>query len=1312
MSDWRQLGSASYRRYVLFDELGWKTDLQGLSVGFPGNGGDLVAGETAEDLGTDCVLFLSQLGGPAAVIMTKSDTPNTRSSSMSLSKAGLYMYTAAGSQMARTPWPHFGLLTAAWPDMCTFIAAFKDGTFRSFDVAGDKVSFFNVIPMGGTKIRERTLKLACVGTRYIAAVTSSNEVLINASMFETKHLKVPSFPWKNKEGSRRKDMDIKAIALVDYSPSSNYPILLAVTAGGSFLRLDENGWRVIILQASGSSESSLKIIKIAISQSKRFVALLTDDSFVCIANGNDVFGQQKEESNKDDVSIKAALRVRCTLINSPAISVQQFKWVADHCLALIVPTPTPFNPRQHCLFLGGPSRKWLDYIYPGWVVVSSELDGIRFLSQTQAGLIHLVSAATESVFGPGSCDAAAMLTFAQQRRFQAERSGAAPDQETSTEYISDSSSPEDGDDVEASRNEENFRKATLRQRLRESDLNFFFYHEKWKFEAAVGRLPPEDMSNCAVADESMIILQSLSKDEQREALKSILKAIEEEWDPSVVVILLKSARLCIDCFQHSTIIDLYIRYIQLLRDFRLLFSLRNSPVEMALTYHQLKATGLSRIVNYLTKRRLFDVALDGVNNYRLNPLYLNEHELFKDESDMDLKELREKYRANVKALEKSVSLNCVNVSVSSDPETATLDDSALLDSLVKRIGRIFLSDRVIARQAAWAAMRVSRNQFAKKLMANESNNLIRLYFSQSVKDHTGMLECAIPSLDPNLMDVCLSAIMPFLSRARMPDDSIQSAGDTRSHTEVAIHSFVTAYNSLQNADSIKLSPTSKVILESKQPLLYVMQQIDDNCKLFPKFTTVHHPLLSFCKSANLTNLFLWNSLRNALDQVEAAAVTADEEPQAASTPGQPDVQNSFIGHLMSSPFSSLTAAVLNPQGSVSNAQKAAQQMKQNAFTELHRTLRQMSGHCKSESRGRDTATVEGIRILAPVFSETAELLKFQAEMSQLCKAETTPLSFAALRSNKVPREALAGIEWEGLSLHKTGETLMANAHIIPNGEQKLDEFRAKFGIDKKVLLLWKIRLLASKGHWQEFLDLAIEAVRAVPLNHIYKPSKSSPGSLAGVSLTSALSSAFSLTSQNDQQESGSHFAAYLTNRFAAPLGNDSALTSTISNILSAVPGRQSGALFVPLLPDAGGISSQHLLCPQILPSSLCSRIHVLEFVNVAIKYDRSDIALALVPFISPLSLREKYGTYLGLKDTAQCHKFTQDAIESALARSADTESGNAGFVLRLISKATTANKNPLTAWASSWAPTMPDVDALKLPPLPKTTDASLFMLQQ
>ena len=79
---------------------------------------------------------------------------------------------------------------------------------------------------------------------------------------------------------------------------------------------------------------------------------------------------------------------------------------------------------QHLVLLGGPGSEWLPLEFGsgprgsgGGVVLVEEVDGLRVLTKTTSELIQRAAAATESVFGVGSCDPPAMLCYALERLY-------------------------------------------------------------------------------------------------------------------------------------------------------------------------------------------------------------------------------------------------------------------------------------------------------------------------------------------------------------------------------------------------------------------------------------------------------------------------------------------------------------------------------------------------------------------------------------------------------------------------------------------------------------------------------------------------------------------------------------------------------------------------------------------------------------------------------------------------------------------------------------------------------------------------------
>lgn len=202
-------------------------------------------------------------------------------------------------------------------------------------------------------------------------------------------------------------------------------------------------------------------------------------------------------------------------VSAPAILLKSCTWLADHCLGLVVATPTPANPNQHCLFIGGPSSKWIDFVYPSWVVVSSEVDGLRFWQPNVSGIIHLVTDKTEAVLGPGACGPASMLCYALQQDISAS--------EATWNSASDS---------QAKKLQDQHQLVEASNKFLKSDWKFLYYQNKWMDEPPISR-------ELLMSDEVHEFLATLTPEQINEAIVDLLEACTEEHDSKSIINLLQ-----------------------------------------------------------------------------------------------------------------------------------------------------------------------------------------------------------------------------------------------------------------------------------------------------------------------------------------------------------------------------------------------------------------------------------------------------------------------------------------------------------------------------------------------------------------------------------------------------------------------------------------------------------------------------------------------------------------------------------------------------------------------------------------------------
>lgn len=101
----------------------------------------------------------------------------------------------------------------------------------------------------------------------------------------------------------------------------------------------------------------------------------------------------------------------------------------------------------------------------------------------------------------------------------------------------------------------------------------------------------------------------------------------------------------------------------------------------------------------LSRRRLYDVALSVVNQYRVSELFEMESVYLRD---CPLEPIRRSIRRNIFLIQKFLALDCVNVTISQDQNTISLGDNELLSIVKAKVGEILFKDPSIARQVIYS----------------------------------------------------------------------------------------------------------------------------------------------------------------------------------------------------------------------------------------------------------------------------------------------------------------------------------------------------------------------------------------------------------------------------------------------------------------------------------------------------------------------------------------------------------------------------------------------------------------------------------
>ncbi|OEH79524.1 N-terminal domain-containing protein [Cyclospora cayetanensis] len=390
--DWQQLAGVSYRRQRLFDMLWTNPKILETSI---------VAG--------------APWGGPlAAVRSERVFQPATTHKLV----PELQLFTARGRLIASLPWTFTRLVAMQWNEEEALVCVFADSVVRTFSPAGEKLHFFS---LGEAIKAEGGIIQACIGKAGIAVLTSTNQVYINQAFDKARllHLPTPHLCYYLRYSTaalRGPPLCICAITgpplppSFQGAPSSGLlegppalltePRLLVATEEGALLLVDRNGCQDLKIPDG-------PFVALAASRSNRFVAAVSNAGALQVLRV-DASSVQLAASASFDRSRR----------------VRQIAWCGDDCLGVYVPLTTPSGDIQHLVLLGGPNSEWLPLDFGseprgsgGGVVLVEEIDGLRVLTSTTAELIRRAAAATESVFGVGSCDPSAMLCYALERLY-------------------------------------------------------------------------------------------------------------------------------------------------------------------------------------------------------------------------------------------------------------------------------------------------------------------------------------------------------------------------------------------------------------------------------------------------------------------------------------------------------------------------------------------------------------------------------------------------------------------------------------------------------------------------------------------------------------------------------------------------------------------------------------------------------------------------------------------------------------------------------------------------------------------------------
>ncbi|KAL8453827.1 hypothetical protein Emag_001635 [Eimeria magna] len=358
--DWQQLAGVSYRRQTIFSML-WNSP------------------RVLEN----SVVAATPWGGPIAAVRSEKIFQPATNKLM----PELQFFTARGR--------------------LALVCVFADSVVRTFSPAGEKLHFFSL----GERIKsEGGIIQATVGKAGIAVITSKNQVYVNQAFDKASLAYLPTPVLRGPPLSICFITGPPLPPLCQGGPSSGplegppipltEPRLLIATEEGALLLAERTGCNDLRIPDG-------PFVALAASRSGRFVAAVSNTGALQVLSVEGL-----------------SVRLAASASLERSRRVRQIAWCGDDCLGVYVPLTTPSGNVQHLVLLGGPGSEWLPLDFGsgprgsgGGVVMVEEVDGLRVVTTATAELIQRVSAATESVFGVGSCDPPAMLCYALERLY-------------------------------------------------------------------------------------------------------------------------------------------------------------------------------------------------------------------------------------------------------------------------------------------------------------------------------------------------------------------------------------------------------------------------------------------------------------------------------------------------------------------------------------------------------------------------------------------------------------------------------------------------------------------------------------------------------------------------------------------------------------------------------------------------------------------------------------------------------------------------------------------------------------------------------
>ena len=366
--DWENLGEVPYRKFSIYDTLGWGND-------------------TELD---DYIVCGAAYGGPIAMIKDEHHTTSsgeaaangTSKTTIGDATPKLSLYTSAGYKLADIDWIHHKRISGmGWSDREELIVVLEDGNVFVYDILGKLVNNFLLLDLTTSA---NVLECMFWGDG-IVAITTDMQLFVAEGISSMGATILPR-KYRMRTGlSVNKPYTSAAIFPPLLSRSGLLEVILGV-GDKSIIVVDENGPEDQHMQ----EKMNAPVTKMAVAPNGRFLACYRRDGVLTVMSTTFT-------TKVLDFDTKSSTRP------------QEMIWCGEDAVVMLWPSSG--------IVMVGPYGDYLNFSYEHAITgirLISEPDCCRILTSTTCEMLQRVPASTEAIRRIGSTDPAALMYDAME----------------------------------------------------------------------------------------------------------------------------------------------------------------------------------------------------------------------------------------------------------------------------------------------------------------------------------------------------------------------------------------------------------------------------------------------------------------------------------------------------------------------------------------------------------------------------------------------------------------------------------------------------------------------------------------------------------------------------------------------------------------------------------------------------------------------------------------------------------------------------------------------------------------------------------